>query len=1000
VRPTLKKLLASALAAALLITPLPVRASDALGHDLAARDTSLAQSVQLADGTFWSDSHSDLRQENYVVYTPGGRVTPLVTYGETSRSLTTVLNAAKDQEAQGMRVVAGINGDYYGVQHGIPLGTTMSDGVLRNISCDPYYAVGFRTDGSALIGDPQLSIHATVNGGDIFGLYSFNHVRQSDYGVFLYDHNFNARHTTGTSESGIDVLCAAENGALTIGGTLTLRVVEVLPDAVDTEVPEGMYVLSVNHKASPAYTAPILALQSGDQIDVLVTANAGSAWNECVNLIGAPELLVKDGEVQSGLPTGSAPRTAIGQRPNGSLIFYTIDGRQAGYSIGATLTAVAMRLTELGCVTAVALDGGGSTTLVATMPNETAARVVNTPSEGSSRAVSNHILLVEPNTASNRLDHIYLASGALKALPGAQIPLTAAAIDTNDLPMPSPRITYRADKGSVSTDGVFTAPDKAGTAKITASYNGKSATAEIEIAEPERIVLKRSGSVITSLTVAPNSEVALTAEGIANHLPLAGDNSCFTWHFEGDGVTLLTDSYTLRAGSDAGAGTLTVSCGKASVSIPVTVGVVPPQLLNGFEAAFEPITDIAAPIEGEPAAEHAEPLLILSRATDAAHVHNGKASGRLDYTLDGQKAVRLPLIDSIAPEYSVLTLWVFGDGSNAAITAITDAGLAPAVSLAFTGWKQLSFPLPDGAKTITGLAMAGGQAVSGTIWLDQLVLSDSPKLDEAAPELTLALDAETNTLTGRAFDTVNGATLPTLRLTYDGKALAHSFDARTGAIRATLPAYDGKAHYVTLTAGDTAGNLTRKSIYIPAGESLAPAFPDLEGHWSNPSAEYLKRTGLSIGDDMGLYRPDANITRQEFATMLYRYLAPTQDFSDVKLPFDDVEKIGDWALDAARAMYAVGIVNGSKEASGALNYNPQSNITRQEAVTMLGRLLDKGYAVGELPYADAAAVSDWAAEHVSILGTAGVFEEFVTDTFDPLRPLTRGEMASMLLRIN
>ena len=67
---------------------------------------------------------------------------------------------------------------------------------------------------------------------------------------------------------------------------------------------------------------------------------------------------------------------------------------------------------------------------------------------------------------------------------------------------------------------------------------------------------------------------------------------------------------------------------------------------------------------------------------------------------------------------------------------------------------------------------------------------------------------------------------------------------------------------------------------------------------------------------------------------------------------------------------------------------------------MLGRLLDKGYAVDELPYADADAIGDWAAEHVSILGTAGVFEEFVTDVFDPLRPLTRGEMASMLLRIN
>ncbi len=42
---------------------------------------------------------------------------------------------------------------------------------------------------------------------------------------------------------------------------------------------------------------------------------------------------------------------------------YTIDGRQSGYSIGATLTQVAERMVELGCVTALSLDGGGSTAI-------------------------------------------------------------------------------------------------------------------------------------------------------------------------------------------------------------------------------------------------------------------------------------------------------------------------------------------------------------------------------------------------------------------------------------------------------------------------------------------------------------------------------------------------------------------------------------------------------------------------------------------------------------
>ena len=110
-RPTLRKLLSAALAAVMLASPLTAYASDALGHDLAARGTALNAGTALADGTFWSDTHSDLRQENYVVYTPNERVTPVVTYGETTRALTTVTEAARALEDQGWRVVAGINGD-------------------------------------------------------------------------------------------------------------------------------------------------------------------------------------------------------------------------------------------------------------------------------------------------------------------------------------------------------------------------------------------------------------------------------------------------------------------------------------------------------------------------------------------------------------------------------------------------------------------------------------------------------------------------------------------------------------------------------------------------------------------------------------------------------------------------------------------------------------------------------------------------------------------------
>lgn len=977
-KPTLHKLLSAALAVLMLAAPLRVSASEALGHDLDAAKTELHADAALGAGTFWSDTYSDLRQENYVVYTPNERVTPIVTSGETTRSLTTVPAMARELEALGYRVVAGMNGDYYGVQHGVPLGSTMVSGALRNANGDPYYAVGFRADGTALIGDPRLSVHTLVNGGSGFRIFAFNHIRQSEYGVFLYDHGFNDRHTTGTSEPGVDVLCSAVSGRLSIGGQLTLRVDEVLPEATDTYIEEGRCVLTANLRADEAFTAPLLALQPGDEITVSVTSGAGDAWNDVVNMLGAPELLVENGAVRTGLPTGSAPRTAIGQRADGTLIFYTIDGRQAGYSIGATLTAVAMRLAELGCVTAVALDGGGSTTLAATLPNETAARVVNVPSEGGVRAVSNQIFLVASNAPSGLLDHIYLAPEVTRALPGAQIALTAAAIDTNYIPMDVP-VETNADKGVV-VDNVLTLPDTVGAVTAGARYGGRYATAGIEAAAPDTITLRRGSHEVTSLTLSPGESVSLSAEAYLNHLRLAGGNSCFTWTLDGDAG--VCENGVLTAAGHAAAGTLTVSAAGKSAAIPVTVSAKELKTLDGFEQDF-------APLISEDGA------VTLSRVTDGTRVRYGRAAARLDYASGSPLYVNYP----IAAGYDGLTLWVYGGGSGAWLYFAFDNGAASAyIPLDSAGWKQYAIPVPSGAAALTELYVAAEAGKAGTVWLDQLVLTYDRTVDDAPPELTLSLNAETNVLTGRAFDAVDGAALTTLSVAYDGAAISLSFDRATGALAAALPLPDGLAHRATVTAGDASGNLARRSVNIPAAADAAPAFPDTEKHWADSAIEYLKRTGVSNGSG-GRYRPDSNITRQEFAVMLYRYLSPAEDFGDVSLPFSDSARIAPWAAEAARAMYALGIVRGSAD-SGGLNFNPEANISRQEAVTMIGRLLEKGYAAPPLAFTDSSKIPAWSAEHIRVLSAMGVLGGYEDGSFRPAAPMTRAQVASALFRLN
>ncbi|CAM2787839.1 phosphodiester glycosidase family protein [Paenibacillus sediminis] len=71
---------------------------------------------------------------------------------------------------------------------------------------------------------------------------------------------------------------------------------------------------------------------------------------------------------------GIAPRTVMAQKKDGTIMFVVIDGRQPGYSVGATLYDVQKLLLAKGAVTAANLDGGSSTVLVKDN------RVINKPS--------------------------------------------------------------------------------------------------------------------------------------------------------------------------------------------------------------------------------------------------------------------------------------------------------------------------------------------------------------------------------------------------------------------------------------------------------------------------------------------------------------------------------------------------------------------------------------------------------------------------------------------
>ena len=83
---------------------------------------------------------------------------------------------------------------------------------------------------------------------------------------------------------------------------------------------------------------------------------------------------------------GRHPRTAVGQLADGGFLFVVADGRSS-WSYGLTQWTMARAMADLGAVTAMGLDGGGSSTIAFE------GSVFNTPSDGRPRTVANGLFL-------------------------------------------------------------------------------------------------------------------------------------------------------------------------------------------------------------------------------------------------------------------------------------------------------------------------------------------------------------------------------------------------------------------------------------------------------------------------------------------------------------------------------------------------------------------------------------------------------------------------------
>lgn len=278
-----------------------------------------------------------------------------------------------------------------------------------------------------------------------------------------------------SSVDGIYAVLSTED-VLKPSGVVQTKVELITPDLKSAAVKPGQMVLvgTGNQKGA------VSSLSIGQSLSIR-TVSQGVDFTKALHTIGGGPRLISGGKpamdlvaegIQPSFSTTMHPRTAIGSTKEGDIWFVVVEGRQA-MSRGATLDELTAIMQGLGCVEAMNLDGGGSSTLAL------GGLVVNRPSDkGIERAICNSLMLFGelPEPAP---DTAYVIKGSPKVPVGSSA--SFAVIDSKGERVSLSKVIWAAQgsawidqSGTLRTLGV-------GKATVSAWIEGRVVSVAIEV---------------------------------------------------------------------------------------------------------------------------------------------------------------------------------------------------------------------------------------------------------------------------------------------------------------------------------------------------------------------------------------------------------------------------------------------------------------------------------------------------------------------------------------
>lgn len=208
--------------------------------------------------------------------------------------------------------------------------------------------------------------------------------------------------------------------------------------------------------------------------------------------------IFENGHARAGLDnTTRASRTAIGIKADGTVVMLMVDGRQAPYSVGMTMAEVGAAMEALGCVQAINLDGGGSSTFATQREgepeNETTAGLTLRcrPSDGYERKVSNTVMVLSTAKPTGEFDHAVLAPNDEVYTPGSTVQFSATGVDAagGSAAIPAGASwSVISGGGNIDKNGLYTAPNTIGEVTVSLMVGGQSVgKTSIQLQWPDKL---------------------------------------------------------------------------------------------------------------------------------------------------------------------------------------------------------------------------------------------------------------------------------------------------------------------------------------------------------------------------------------------------------------------------------------------------------------------------------------------------------------------------------